>query len=419
MNAEIITIGDEILIGQIVDTNSQWIAKELNKIGISVYQITSIQDDTKHITKAIAEAQENAEIVIITGGLGPTKDDITKHTITTYFQDSLVLNEEVETHIKNLFAKINYPFTEVNRQQALVPTKSEVLFNELGTAPGMWLENEKGIVVSMPGVPNEMKGIVSKELLPKLQYKFDLPFIYHKTILTYGMGESMVADRLETWEDALPKHIKLAYLPQYGKLMLRLTAKGDNEQFLIDSVAEEVEKMQQIIGDIIVGYDENETMEALVGKLLTENKATLAIAESCTGGKIAETITSVPGSSAYFIGGIVPYNVKIKIQELEVLQETVDKYTVVSEEVAKEMALGIQKKFGTDYAIATTGNAGPTKDLTDETVGTVYISIASPAGICVEKFNFGQPREKVIHRTTLKSLELLQKEIRKNILNSL
>ncbi|WP_196893273.1 competence/damage-inducible protein A [Aureivirga marina] len=419
MNAEIITIGDEILIGQIADTNSQWIAKQLNKIGISVFQITSIQDDAKHIIKAIEEAQENADIVLITGGLGPTKDDITKHTITTYFHDSLVLNKDVESHIEQLFAKFDYPFTEVNRQQALVPSRAEVLFNELGTAPGMWLENEKGIVVSMPGVPNEMKGIVSNELLPKIQQKYKLPFIYHQTIVTYGMGESMVAEKLENWEDALPKHIKLAYLPNYGKLLLRLTAKGTNEQFLINSVAKEVEKMQQIIGDIIVGLEEGETLEVSIGKLLTEKKLTIATAESCTGGKIAEIITSVPGSSAYFIGGIVSYNARIKVQELGVLQETIATHTVVSEEVAKEMALGIQKKFNVDYAIATTGNAGPTTDLTDETVGTVYISIASPNGIMVEKFNFGQPRQKVIHRTTLKSLELLQKEIRKNILNCL
>ena len=419
MNAEIITIGDEILIGQIVDTNSQWISKELNKIGVSVYQITSIQDDEDHILKAIFEAQDNADIVILTGGLGPTKDDITKHTLVDYFKDTLVLNEEVELHIKKLFARINYPFTEVNRQQALVPSRGEVLFNKLGTAPGMWLENERGIVISMPGVPNEMKGIVTEELLPRIQHKFTLPFIHHRTVLTYGMGESMVAERLEKWEEELPKHIKLAYLPQYGKLKLRLSAKGENEEFLIKTVAAEIKKMEILISDIIVGYEESETLELSVGNLLKENNYTVGVAESCTGGKISELITSVAGASSYFIGGIISYSAKMKVEELNVLQETIDKNTVVSAEVAKEMALGLQKKLKVDFSIATTGNAGPTTDNTDETVGIVYISIATPLGVIVEKFDFGQPRERVIQRTALKSLELLKKEIQKNTLNCL
>jgi len=414
MNAELITIGDEILIGQILDSNSKWIAAELNNIGVSVYQITSIQDDKQHILKAVREAQENAEIVIITGGLGPTKDDITKTTLATYFEDELVLDEEIVAQIRAMFEKINYPFTEVNKQQALVPSKCVPLKNHLGTAPGMWFENNNKIVVSLPGVPNEMKGLMEQSVLPKLKEKFQLPFILHKTILTYGMGESMVAERIEAWEDNLPSYIKLAYLPSYGKLRLRLTSKGFNKQFLEDGVEQEVRKLTQIIPDIIVGYDDTETIEAVIGKLLTNKKLTLATAESCTGGSIAKMITSVAGSSKYFAGSIVAYQSSIKIKELQVDESLISKFSVVSSEVAEAMATGIQQKFATSYAIATTGNAGPTADITDKTIGTVFIAIATPTTVFSEEFFFGKPREKVIERASNKALELLKKEILKN-----
>jgi nicotinamide-nucleotide amidase len=414
MQAEIITIGDEILIGQILDSNSKWIAENLNKIGISVYQITSIQDDKLHILKALKEAQSNVDIVIITGGLGPTKDDVTKLTLTEYFKDTLVLNTTIVKQIKAMFAKMNYPFTEVNKNQALVPSNCLPLVNELGTAPGMWFQKNNKVVVSLPGVPNEMKGLMLKSVLPKLKSTFHLPYIIHKTIITYGMGESMVAERLEDWEVNLPSCIKLAYLPSYGKLRLRLTAKGTNKEILEKAIFTEVEKLTKLISDIIVGFEDSESVEVVLGRLLTDKKLTLATAESCTGGTIAQKITSIAGASNYFKGSIVAYHSSIKIKELGVDKKLIDAFSVVSAQVAEAMAVGIQQKFKTDYAVATTGNAGPTTDLTDKTVGTVYIAIATPTKVFSEEYNFGKPREKVIERASNKALELLRKEILKN-----
>jgi nicotinamide-nucleotide amidase len=414
MQAEIITIGDEILIGQILDSNSKWIATELNKIGVSVYQITSIQDDKQHILKAIKEAQSNADIVIITGGLGPTKDDITKLTLAEYFHDTLVLNEEIEDHIKQLFAKINYPFTEVNRNQALVPSTCIPFKNEFGTAPGMWFYQNNKVVVSLPGVPFEMIGLMSQSVLPKLQATYNLPFILHKTIITFGMGESMLAEKIEDWETNLPSFVKLAYLPSFGTVRLRLSAKGSTPEMLEIAIAQEMEKLAKLIPDIIVGFDENETIESVIGQLLTEKKQTLAIAESCTGGNIAKIITSVPGASNYFVGGIVAYSKMVKMMDLNVSEKTIAENTVVSAQTAEAMAKGIQQKYQTDYAIATTGNAGPTADKTDKTVGAVFIAIATPNTIFSKEFFFGKPREKVIGRASNKALELLRKEILKN-----
>lgn len=414
MQAEIITIGDEILIGQILDSNSKWIAENLNKIGISVYQITSIQDDKLHILKALKEAQSNVDIVIITGGLGPTKDDVTKLTLTEYFKDTLVLNTTIVKQIKAMFAKMNYPFTEVNKNQALVPSNCLPLVNELGTAPGMWFQKNNKVVVSLPGVPNEMKGLMLKSVLPKLKSTFHLPYIIHKTIITYGMGESMVAERLEDWEVNLPSCIKLAYLPSYGKLRLRLTAKGTNKEILEKAIFTEVEKLTKLISDIIVGFEDSESVEVVLGRLLTDKKLTLATAESCTGGTIAQKITSIAGASNYFKGSIVAYHSSIKIKELGVDKKLIDAFSVVSAQVAEAMAVGIQQKFKTDYAVATTGNAGPTTDLTDKKVGAVYIAIATPTKVFSEEYNFGKPREKVIERASNKALELLRKEILKN-----
>lgn len=414
MHAEIITIGDEILIGQILDTNSKWIAEELNKIGVSVYQITSIQDDRQHILKALKEAQSNADIVIITGGLGPTKDDITKLTLAEYFKDTLVLNEAVVKQIEQMFAKINYPFTEVNRNQALVPSTCIPLKNEFGTAPGMWFAHNNKVVVSLPGVPVEMKGLMSQSVLPKLQATFKLPFILHKTIITYGMGESMLAEKIEDWENNLPPFIRLAYLPSFGTVRLRLSAKGATNEMLEKAVSLEMEKLVKLIPEIIVGFEENETIEMAIGQLLTEKKQTLALAESCTGGNIAKMITSVAGASNYFVGGIVAYSKMVKMMELNVSEKTIAENSVVSAQTAEAMAKGIQQKYQTDYAIATTGNAGPTADETDKTVGTVYIAIATPTTVFSEEFFFGKPREKVIARASNKALELLRKEILKN-----
>lgn len=415
MNAEIITIGDEILIGQIVDTNSQWIGIELNKIGVSVYQITSIQDDKQHILNALKEAQERVDIVIITGGLGPTKDDITKKTIAEFFNDTeLIEYPEVVEHIKALFKKINHPFREIQKYQAQIPSKATYLKNPYGTAPGMWFYENDTVFVSLPGVPYEMKGLMTLEVLPRIQKEFQLPFISHKTIMTYGQGESIIAERIEDFENLLPKHIKLAYLPSFGKVRLRLSGKGNNKETLENELQEKVSEIQSLIPDIIVGLEDGYSIEKRVGELLTQQQKTLATAESLTGGSIATSIVSVPGASVYFKGGFVTYSAEAKKSMLGVSEKTIKTFTVVSKEVAKEMVIAAREKLNTDYAIAVTGNAGPTTDKTDKTVGVVFIALATKTSVIVEEFNFGQPREKVINRTVNKALEILQKEIIKN-----
>lgn len=414
MKAEIITIGDEILIGQIVDTNSQWIGNELNKIGVSIYQISSIQDDKQHILNALKEAQERVDIVIITGGLGPTKDDITKHTIAEYFNDILVLNDDVVAHIQKLFATYNIPFGELNRLQAMLPTKSTVLKNNFGTASGMWFFENNTVFVSLPGVPTEMKGLMKQKVLPKIQEQFQLPFIIHKTIMTYGQGESSVAERIEDFENNLPEFIKLAYLPNFGKVRLRFTAKGDDKKVLEETLKEKIEELYAIIPDIITGFDEGGKIEDKIGAFLKQRGKTVATAESLTGGKIAATIVSVPGSSSYFKGGFVTYTAETKINLLGVSKDVIDKNTVVSKEVAVAMASSAKKKLQTNYAIAVTGNAGPTTDHNDKSVGLVYIALATDKKVFAEEFNFGKPRERVIDKTVNKALEMLQKEILKN-----
>ena len=412
MNAEIITIGDEILIGQIVDTNSQFIGQELNKIGVSVYQITSIQDDEQHILNALKEAQERASIVIITGGLGPTKDDITKKTIAKFFKDTeLIEYPEVIAHIKEMFIKVNHPFNEVQRYQAQLPSKATLLMNNFGTAPGMWFYQNETVFVSLPGVPYEMKGLITNQVLPKIQKQFKLPFIIHKTIMTYGQGESMIAERIEEFENNLPPYIKLAYLPSFGKVRLRLSAKGDHKETLEAELNEKVAQIYKLIPEIITGLDDDSSLEKRIGALLKRNKQTIATAESLTGGQISANLVSVAGSSAYYKGSIVAYSAETKINLLGVSVETIKKYSVVSKEVALEMARGVKSKLQTNYAIAVTGNAGPTTDHTDKSVGIVYIAIVSDDKEIVKEFNFGQPREKVINRTVSKALEIIYKEL--------
>ena len=417
MKATIVTIGDEILIGQIVDTNSGYIAKALDKIGVQTTEMLSISDDKNHILDTFASLQDKVDLVIITGGLGPTKDDITKKTFCDYFEDVFVRNQEVEDHIVALFTKLNFIPTQINKDQALLPSKALVLKNNYGTAAGMWMKKGKTVFVSMPGVPYEMKGIVNEELIPKIISEYKRPYIVHKTILTYGQGESMVAERIENWENNLPEYIKLAYLPSPGRVRLRLTARGENEEVLQKAIQENIQSLTTIIGDIIVGFDEDETIEVIIGRLLREQGKTIATAESCTGGKIAQILTSVAGASNYFRGSVVSYATDTKISVLGVSAQTIEKFTVVSAAVASEMALGIQKLMKADYAIATTGNAGPSKGDADAEVGTVFIALATPETVFVSAFNFGQPRDKVIDRTTNKALEILQKEILKNPLN--
>ncbi|UOB16978.1 competence/damage-inducible protein A [Abyssalbus ytuae] len=416
MLAEIITIGDEILIGQIVDSNSAFIAQKLNEIGISVYQITSVQDNREHILAALKEAQQKVNIVIITGGLGPTKDDITKHTLCDYFDDKLIQNNEVLKHVEYLFQKyLTTPISDLNRKQALVPSKAQVLTNRFGTAPGMWLEKEEVVFISLPGVPYEMKALMEYEVLPRLQEKFHRPVIIHKTILTYGLGESAIAEKIEDWEDNLPKPIKLAYLPNLGKVRLRLTAKGDNKDVLEKEVDEQIKKLYKIIGDIILGTEENgDTIEAVIGRILIKKGYTLSTAESCTGGKIAENLTSVPGASNYFKGGFITYATEAKKNILGVPEDLIGTYSVVSAEVAEAMAVNSKKLLKTDFSVATTGNAGPSKGDSDAEIGTVFIALATPQRVFSEKFNFGNNRERVINKAVSKAFEMLQKEILKN-----
>ena len=413
MQAEIITIGDEILIGQIVDTNSAFLGKEFNKIGVSVYQITSIQDDKSHILKALKEAEDNADIIIITGGLGPTKDDITKHTICEYFNDTLVEDNAVLANVEQIFSKYKAPLLTVNKHQALVPSKAKVLMNHYGTAPGMWLEKNGKVFVSLPGVPFEMKALIKDQVIPQLREKFHFPYIKHKTILTYGLGESALADRIEAWEDALPTYIKLAYLPNLGRVRLRLSAKGMDKNIIESEVEHQVQLLLPQIEDVFVGFEEDKSIEAVIGMQLTAMEKTLAVAESCTGGTIAQAITANAGASKYFKGSVVSYATESKVDILNVPEVAIEDHSVVSKEVAEAMAKQVRVLFKSDYGISTTGNAGPSKGDSDAEVGTVWIAIATKDHIYSEVFNFGNHREKVIMRATNKAFEMLQKEILK------
>jgi len=415
MLAEIITIGDEILIGQIVDSNSAFIAKELNKIGVSVYQITSVQDDKEHIIKSFREAEENADIIITTGGLGPTKDDITKKTIAEYFEDTLEENISVRKNIEHLWEHyVKRPLMQVNLDQALVPSRSEVLMNKYGSAPGMWMEKGNKVFISLPGVPYEMKSLIEEGVIPKLRERFKFPFIQHKTFLTYGMGESSIAERIETFEEELPNFIKLAYLPSLGRVRLRLSAKGFDQQVIETEMQRQTERLIPQIQDIFSGYEEDISIEAIIGKYLTERGQTVSVAESCTGGLLAERFTTNAGASKYFKGGLVVYSRESKVNLLNISEELINKHSVVSKEVAELMAENTRLKFSTDLAISTTGNAGPTKDDTDEGIGIVYIAIAAKDRVYSERFSFGNHRVKVINKAANKAFEMLQKEILKN-----
>ncbi|MDO5981635.1 competence/damage-inducible protein A [Flavivirga spongiicola] len=416
MLAEIITIGDELLIGQVVDTNSVFIAKQLNEIGVSVYQITSVQDDKSHILKALKAAENNVDIVILTGGLGPTKDDITKKTIAEYFNDTLVRDASVLKNIEYIWRHyVGGTLLQVNKDQALVPSKAQILMNKLGTAPGMWLEKDDKVFISLPGVPYEMNALIEYQVVPKLKDKYNCPFILHKTLLVYGLGESALANRIESWEDALPKHIKLAYLPNLGKMRLRLSAKGFDEQQVKEDVQKEIDKVLPLIKDVFFGFEDEEgSVEITIAKHLTKIGKTLSIAESCTGGTVAERFTANSGASAYFKGGVVTYSTESKINVLDISKKDIVVYSVVSSQVVESMAQNALRLFQSDFAVATTGNAGPTKGDSDAEVGTVFIGIATKNGVYSEKFNFGNHRVKVINKAVNKALEMLLKEIFKN-----
>jgi nicotinamide-nucleotide amidase len=415
MQAEIITIGDEILIGQIVDTNSTFICQELNKIGIEVHQVTSIHDDRQHILKALNEAANRVPLILITGGLGPTKDDITKSCFLEFFQDELMLHRPTREHVEHLFATyIQKAPSDQNLNQALVPSRAKVLHNLHGTAPGLWMENDQAVFIAMPGVPFEMKYLMRQEIIPRLTDHFDRPHIYHKTLMTYGMGESSIADRIGSWADQLPDWVKLAYLPSYGKVRLRLSASHKDQSVLRETIDGLMEALSAMLSDIAVGYEGLTTMVAQIGDLLIERGQSMGVVESCTGGAIAREITQVAGVSKFFRGGIIPYATELKTKLLQVNQAAIDKHSTVSPEIALSLAESGRVTLGADFIVATTGIAGPSKGEGSGAVGRVCIAVAGPKGTYVEEFHFGKARERIIQKTVDKALELLLKEISKN-----
>ncbi|MBL0329193.1 MAG: competence/damage-inducible protein A [Bacteroidetes bacterium] len=413
---EIITIGDEILIGQIVDTNSAFIAQLLNMNGMSVKQISSVSDDREHILKALDEAKSRADIILITGGLGPTKDDITKKTLCEYFNTTMRFDEGAYQDVVNIFATYGKEVTPINRLQAEVPAICEVIHNYNGTAPCMWFDVDNKIFVSMPGVPYEMKALMRDQVVPKLKERFQFPSIYHKTILTQGIGESALSELISDWEDSLAAvNIKLAYLPSPGMVRLRLSTKGKDEQILVKNVDQKIEAVKPIISEYIYGYEvygeDRESLEMMVGKLLRDKKKTISTAESCTGGYISHLLTKVAGSSEYYIGSVISYAYEIKETELGVPHDIILKHGAVSQPVVEQMAKAIREKYQTDYAISASGIAGPGGGTEEKPVGTVWVAIATPTKIISEKFLFGANRERNIQKTANAALNLLKKEL--------
>jgi len=406
MIAEIITIGDEILIGQIVDTNSAWMASQLNTIGIRVKQISSVSDDRQHILTALAEAANRADFIFITGGLGPTKDDITKTTLAEYFGVDMIENAEALANVQRIFEKYNRPLLGVNKKQAEVPANCEVLINRNGTAPGMWFNHNGKVYVSMPGVPFEMMYIMEEEVIPKIKASFDLPVILHKTILTAGEGESFLAERIADIEDSLPKHIKLAYLPKPGQVRLRLSGYGKDEASLKKEVEEYAVKIVNRVSQYVVA-EEDIPVEKAILNFMESRGLTLSVAESCTGGYISHLFTQHAGSSAVFFGGAVSYSYEMKESTLGVKNETLWQHGAVSEETVTEMVQGALLNFKSDYAVAVTGIAGPGGGSPDKPVGTVWIAAATAKKMLVKKFSFTSRRQQNIERSATAALFLL------------
>lgn len=408
VRAEIITIGDEILYGQILDTNTQWISLELDKLGIKTVRKSSVGDLKSEILQILNEASQRVDVVFITGGLGPTKDDLTKKILAEYFGCDLQMHPEALQDVTEFFSKRGRELSDINRDQALLPTKAEFIRNIQGTAPGMWF-NEKGVIwVSMPGVPYEMKSIMEQEVLPRLVKHFKTPIIFHKVIKTVGIGESYLSDLIESWELQLPEHIKLAYLPSMGIVKLRLTAVGEDLDVLKSDVEVELQKVHPLIKSYIFGYEKDELAE-VVGRLLSENKATIAVAESCTGGYLAHQFTQNSGSSAYFLGGILSYANQVKMDQLGVSSEILSTTGAVSEECIKAMALGVQQKLGSTYALATSGIAGPDGGTEEKPVGTVWIALAHENGVITRKLTLGGTRMQNIYLSSLACVNLLRK----------
>ncbi len=410
ITAELLTIGDEILYGQIVDTNSQWMSVALTNAGIKVIRKTSVGDQEQEILTAFAEAEKRADIILITGGLGPTSDDITKPCLAKYFNCELQLNEEALVEVTEFFNSRGRELTDINRQQAFLPKCCEKITNKMGTAPGMWFDKKEKVFVSMPGVPHEMKCMMTDLVIPKLKQKFVTPVILHKMIRTTGIGESVLSDKITSWEDSLPSHIKLAYLPSIDGVKLRLTAIGGNLQSLTNDIEDLVEKLKPLAGEFIYGFGDD-PLEVVLGKTLREKKLTLAIAESCTGGYLTHLITSVPGSSDYFSGSMIPYSYEIKMRQLGVKPETLEQFGAVSEPTIIEMANLIRAKFNTDIGVATSGIAGPGGATTDKPVGTVWIAYSDKHHTVTKKLQLSKDRLINIKSASAHVLNLIRQNL--------
>lgn len=408
VRAEIITIGDEILYGQILDTNTQWISLELDKVGIKTVRKSSVGDQKDEIVQILTEAQQRADVVFITGGLGPTKDDLTKKILAEFFACSLEYHPEALQDVTEFFAKRGRELSDINRDQALLPTKCTFIPNKQGTAPAMWFNENETIWVSMPGVPFEMKAIMETEVLPRLVNHFKLPVIVHQVVKTVGIGESYLSDLIQDWELQLPAHIKLAYLPSLGIVKLRLTGFGDSAERLHAQISSEYEKVMPLIKSYVFGYEKDELAD-IVGKLLVSQHATLALAESCTGGYLAHQFTQHAGSSAYFLGGVLAYANDIKMKQLGVSADILHQDGAVSDTCAIAMAAGVRELTGSTFALATTGIAGPDGGTEDKPVGTIWIALAHPAGVIARKLTMGGTRIQNIHLTSLSAINLLRR----------
>lgn len=414
VRAEIITIGDEILYGQILDTNTQWISFELDKLGIKTVRKSSVGDSEEEITAIFNEAKSRADVVFITGGLGPTKDDLTKKVLADYFHCDLEMNEEALKDVTEFFLKRGRELTDINRGQALLPTKALFIPNKQGTAPCMWFDEFGVIWISMPGVPFEMKAIMEHEVIPKLITHFKSPIIYHKVIKTIGIGESYLSDLIQDWELSLPEHIKLAYLPSLGIVKLRLTAFGEDLDWLKSEVDVQINNLLPQIKSYVFGYDKDEISD-VVGQLLVNQKATIALAESCTGGHLAHQFTQVAGSSEYFVGGVISYSNDIKRGFLNVPESILINDGAVSEACVTTMAQGIREKFNVSYGLATSGIAGPSGGSKEKPVGTIWIALAYPGGVITRKLQLGGNRLQNIYMTSLNSLNLIRRFLLKDI----
>ncbi len=413
IKAEVLTIGDEILYGQITDTNSQWISARLDEIGVKVVQKTTIGDSEEEILRGLKEAESRADIILITGGLGPTKDDLTKPTMAKYFDSEIALHQVALQELQTLFNSIGRELTAINRKQAELPVKCEMISNKLGTAPGMWFHERGKVFVSMPGVPYEMKAMITNFIIPKLVETFNTDLIHHKVIRTIGIGESWLSEMIEQWESNLPAHVKLAYLPSPGEVKLRLTATGTDKKQLEADVEEQINLVMPVIEKYVFGYN-NETIQSAIGKMLIERQLTIATAESCTGGYVAHQITSVPGSSAYFQGSVIAYDNIIKENILNVDKSLMIEHGAVSEQTALEMAKNVRVKMGTDIGIATTGIAGPGGGTDEKPVGTIWIAYADETTAVAKKLQLSKTRDLNIKLTSVNLLNLLRVQILSN-----